>query len=326
MLHLRVVAPPNVAPRVLEYVSGIEAVTNVIHLRGASLKPVGDVVLCDVAREEGSIVVAGLRDMGIESSGSIAIEAVEVSLSEAADEAEHHAAGSAADAVLWEEVEARTSESAEPSVSFLMFMVLATLIAAVGILTDSVILVIGAMVVGPEFGPLAGVCVAVIERRGSLALHSLTALALGFPVAIAGAWILTTVLLAFDVTATKLGAPMAQTSFIAHPDVHSAIVAVLAGIAGMLSLTTSKSGALIGVLISVTTIPAAAYVGVAAAQGNLTELFGALRQLGLNLGLLFVSGIGTLGAQRLAFVRRLNESVRRWSPRLVATRRRAPKR
>ena len=84
---------------------------------------------------------------------------------------------------MWEEVEARTSESATLSISFVVFMVLATLIAAVGILTDSLILIIGAMVVGPEFGPLAGVSVAIVERRLSLARRSLVALAVGFPVA-----------------------------------------------------------------------------------------------------------------------------------------------
>ena len=69
------------------------------------------------------------------------------------------------DAVVWEEVEARTSETTELGGNFLVFMVLACLIASVGIFTGSPILIVGAMVVGPEFGPLAGLCVAIVERR-----------------------------------------------------------------------------------------------------------------------------------------------------------------
>ena len=69
------------------------------------------------------------------------------------------------DAVVWEEVEARTSESTELGGNFLIFMVLACLIASVGIFLGSPILIVGAMVVGPEFGPLAGLCVALVERR-----------------------------------------------------------------------------------------------------------------------------------------------------------------
>ena len=55
------------------------------------------------------------------------------------------------------------------------------------------------------------------------------------------------------------------------------LVALLAGAAGALSLSTAKSGALVGVLISVTTIPAAANVGVASAYGDWDEVGGAAR-------------------------------------------------
>ena len=61
------------------------------------------------------------------------------------------------------------------------FMVLAMQIGAVGILLDQPILIVGAMVVGPEFGPLAGLCVALVERRAELARRSLAALGGGLP-------------------------------------------------------------------------------------------------------------------------------------------------
>ena len=102
-----------------------------------------------------------------------------------AERAEKHAKGAPADAVVWEEVEARTNEQVELSGVFLLFMVLAALIAVVGIYQDSPILIVGAMVVGPEFGPIAGLCVALVQRRRELALRSAVALAVGFPLAIA---------------------------------------------------------------------------------------------------------------------------------------------
>ena len=95
------------------------------------------------------------------------------------------------DAVVWEEVEARTSETTELGGNFLAFMVLACLIASVGIFPGSPILIVGAMVVGPEFGPLAGLCVAIVERRRDVALRSLTALAVGFPIGITAAFLFT---------------------------------------------------------------------------------------------------------------------------------------
>jgi uncharacterized membrane protein len=75
-------------------------------------------------------------------------------------------------------------------------------------------------------------------------------------------------------------------------------------------LTAAKSGALIGVLISVTTIPAAANVGVATAYADWSELGGALAQLALNLACIVVAGTTTLALQRLAFRRRLGRLAR----------------
>ncbi len=99
--------------------------------------------------------------------------------------AEKAAPGLPSDAVVWEEVQQRTSEDTELSFSFVAFMVIAMQIAAVGILFDQPILIVGAMVVGPEFGPLAGLSVALVQRQGKLVRRSLAALAVGFPVGVA---------------------------------------------------------------------------------------------------------------------------------------------
>ncbi len=303
MIHLRIVAPPTLAPQVVDALASRSSVISIVHLPGVARRPDGDLILSDVAREDASLVLADLRELGVEREGTIAIEEIDTAISQAARRAEQAAVGSPADAVVWEEVENRTSESAELSFSFLAFMVLATLIAGAGILTDSVILIIGAMVVGPEFGPLAGFCVAVVQRRLALARRSLAALAVGFPLAIAATILGTLLLRAFGRGPEALGDHPA-TLFISHPDIFSAIVATLAGVAGMLSLSTAKSGALIGVLISVTTIPAAANVGVATAYGDWDEVGGAVAQLGLNLACIVVAGIATLALQRHLYRRR----------------------
>ena len=317
MIHMRVVAPPELASRVLEYLGGQDSVINVVHLAGVARKPDGDLVTCDVAREDASVVLATLRGLGCDKRGSITADAIGVSVSRAADDAEKHAAGSAADAVVWEEVAAQTSASAELSFGYVLFMVLATLIATVAIVTDSVVLVIGAMVVGPEFGPLAGVCVALVQRRPALALRSALALVVGFAVGIAAAGLFTVLLLAAGLAPASVTAHP-QTLFISRPDAFAGIIALLAGVAGMFSLTTAKPGALIGVFISVTTIPAAANIGVAAAYRDGPELRGASLQLAVNLATMIVAGLVTLAAQRLAFVRRWKSALRKRSRRFAS--------
>jgi uncharacterized hydrophobic protein (TIGR00271 family) len=127
----------------------------------------------------------------------------------------------------------------------------------------------------------------------------------GFPVGITAAFLFALICVAtglVDSSFKSVDNPLTQ--FIAEPDTFSIIVAVFAGTAGVLSLTSAKSGALIGVLISVTTIPAAANIGVAAALGNWDDWVGAMTQLSLNLCGIVVAGVGTLYVQRRLFERR----------------------
>jgi uncharacterized hydrophobic protein (TIGR00271 family) len=305
MVHLRIVAPPDLAEQTLELLHEEDSVYNIIHLPGAASKPRGDVILCDVAREDASVIIGDLRELEIPQKGSIAMELIDTEISDIAKEAERHAPGLPSDAVVWEEVESRTSENTELSLSFLAFMVVAMLIAAVGILQDSPVLIIGAMVVGPEFGPLAGLCVAVVERQRETALRSARALAVGFPLGIVVALLVTGF---FRETGIGPGDYSVEdhvlTDFISNPDFFSFWIAYLAGTAGVLSLTAAKSGALIGVLISVATIPSASNVAVAAAYGNWSECRGAALQLGLNLTAIVLAGVTTLFIQRRFYLSR----------------------
>jgi len=305
MIHLRIVVPAERAARVLDLLDASPATTNLIHLAGAARRPRGDVVLCDVAREDASVVIEDLKDLGVPEDGSIALEQIDSQLSAAAERAVRAARGAPSDAVVWEEVEARTSETTELSATFLGFMMLACLIASVGIFTGSPILIVGAMVVGPEFGPLAGLCVAAVERRRGVAMRSLSALAVGFPTGITAAFLFTLLCVATGlVDADFKSTQNPLTQFIAEPETFSFVVAAFAGTAGMLSLTSAKSGALIGVLISVTTIPAAANIGVAAALGNWDDWLGAMTQLTVNLSAIVLAGVTTLYVQRRLYERR----------------------
>jgi uncharacterized hydrophobic protein (TIGR00271 family) len=305
MVHLRIVSPPDRTDDVMEVLERTPSVLNIIRLPAAARRPDGDVILCDVAREDASVILSDLKALDIHEDGSITLEQIDTAISRLADEAEQLAPGAPADAVVWEEVEQRTSENVELSGVFLLFMVLAALIAAVGIYLDSEILIVGAMVVGPEFGPIAGFCVALVQRRRGLAVRSGIALAIGFPLAIAGVYLASLIFKATDLTPAEFDAADHDVAnLISSPDAFTVIVALCAGAAGMLSLSTAKSGALIGVLISVTTIPAAANIGVAAAYQDRDGWTGSLAQLALNLASILVAGTAVLAVQRWLYHRR----------------------
>ena len=280
------------------------AATHVVVLRGVARDPAGDLITCDVAREGASEIIGSLRNLGIERDGSIMIERVDTVLSRSAERAERRAPGFGVDAVVWEEIEHITGEETTLSGAYLTFMTVATIIAGIGVLLDQPILIVGAMVVGPEFGPLAALCVSLVRGHLALARRAVVALVAGFATAIAitvlATWLLD---LAGLVNRAMLLDERPLTSFIWQPDALSWVVGFLAGIAGMLSLTSAKSGTLVGVLISVTTVPAAANVAVALAYGVTDEAAGSALQLLINVAAIVLAGVLTLLVQRIAWRR-----------------------
>jgi uncharacterized hydrophobic protein (TIGR00271 family) len=150
----------------------------------------------------------------------------------------------------------------------------------------------------------------VIQPPRSLALRSFLALAVGFPLAIGAVALTSLIFVAADLTPEHFSlADHSLAKAISSPDFFALFVALCAGAAGMLSLSTAKSGALIGVLISVTTIPAAANVGIAAAYGDWPVFRGSLAQLGVNLAGILFAGTLTLAIQRVVYERRRRRHI-----------------
>ncbi|MFJ8937844.1 DUF389 domain-containing protein [Streptomyces sp. NPDC102365] len=299
MLHLRLITPSDRTEAVIRLIEATVGTTHLAVVPGAARDPAGDLVMVDVAREAGDELIGGLCELKIDTDGSIAVEDIDLSLSRRADQAEKDAPGEGADAVLWEQLTEATHEESTLSITYLAFITLATMIAACGVVLDNAILIVGAMAVGPEFGPLAGFSTAVVRRRPRLALRSLIALLVGFAVAM-GVTVLFSLLM--DglglFTEDMLEADRPNTAFVYAPDAFSFVVAILAGIAGTLSLTSAKSGLLVGVAISVTTVPAAANAAVALSYGDTSQTIGSTNQLLLNLAGIILAGTLTLLTQK----------------------------
>ncbi|SER55882.1 DUF389 domain-containing protein [Actinokineospora terrae] len=301
MLHLRVLSPRDSTERALGVLREHPGATHLVLVRGAAVDPEGDVIEADVAREAADEVLAALCELGIDRDGGITLEQVDTSLSDAADRAERDAPGQAADAVVWEELVARTGEESRLNATFLAFLTISCLLAAAGVITDSAVTIVGAMVVGPEFGPLAALAVGLVRRRGDLVRRAATALGVGFPLAIAAAAALTWVGNRVGLLDARAISGDHQVDFVYQVGPWSLVVAVLAGAAGMLSMTSAKSAALVGVFISVTTVPAAGYIGVAAVLGQWEKVLASAGQLAVNLvGIVVAAAVVLLTRGRAA--------------------------
>ncbi len=300
MLHLRVISPTDERDAVMAVLQDNPGVTHIVIHRDAAVEPRGDEITADIARESANDVIAALRKLRVKDRGAITLDFVDTVLSARAYRAEDEAEGDPADAVVWDELAARTREESTLNVTFLAFLCVACLIASIGVVTDSPVTVVGAMVLGPEFGPLAALAVALVRKRLYLARRAALALFVGFPIAM---FVTAVVVLAGEaigwitVTSTR---ELDEVDFIFQVGPLSFVVAFLAGAAGMLSLVSSKSAALVGVFISVTTVPAAGFAVVAATVGDWDIAAKSAAQLAVNLVAIVVAGVLVLFTRRLA--------------------------
>lgn len=201
------------------------------------------------------------------------------------------------DRIIWADLigQARARSWLRPR--YLTFMLCAGIIAAFGVIDANTILVVGAMALSPDLLPSTPACVGIISGRRRLALRSLATLVTGLLVAVLVSYLLTLGLLLIGWLPAGWDPESAGLGVLITIDLSSAIVAVVAGVAAMLSFETRASAA-VGVAISVTTIPAAAFAGVAAAAATLDQAWQAMAVLVLNVTHIFVAGVATLAVQR----------------------------
>ena len=305
VIQLRVIAPASHSDAAVALLVDSKSVANVVLVRGAAVDPVQERYILQPRCGFRADIIGDLRRMGLEELGAIDVDEIDSSISAASRLAEKSAIGQQADSVIWENVSARIDNEGLLSGGMVALFAFSGVIAAVAILIDSSPIVVGAMALCPDFGPIAAFAVGVVRRDRRRARGGLLALLVGFSAGIVAAFVAVTLLSMTGVSPDSFNTSsnaLAQT--IAAPNIYSVVVAACAGAAGMLSVTLGKSGALVGVAVSITTIPAAADIGLALSYGDWASVGGAAGQLALNIVTLLAAATLMLAFQRRRFDRR----------------------
>ena len=153
------------------------------------------------------------------------------------------------------------------------------------------------MAVAPDLLPVTAACTGLVLRRPRLVRRGLYSLGAGLGVACIAAAAVTAFLDLFNLLPAHAVIHQVGLTSQQHVEAETFIVAFAAGVAGMLAVETRASMG-VGVAISVTTIPAAAFLGVAAGVGQFSKSLDALAVLGTNVGMMLVGGSLALAAQR----------------------------
>ena len=200
--------------------------------------------------------------------------------------------------LVWEDVLGMAARNSRPIARYLAFMFVAGLIASYGVVEYSVILIVGAMAISPDLLPITAVGVGLVDRRLRLAGRAFVTLVVGMAFTSAAAAASAFAQNQFDRLPSGFNIDSTVLGSLTTVNDETIVVALAAGVAGMLALETRASSG-VGVAVSVTTIPAAAYLGVAVGLGESGNALGALEVLGTNVAMLVVAASGTLVLQRL---------------------------
>src|SRR4051794_35604256 len=292
VLQLRVYGEVSRITRVAERVDAIPGSRHVLVMRNGA--PGAGLVTADVGAEAADAALAAVRELGV-PVGDVELLRLE-SIGPAA--ARRPLAG-----VVWADLLSQAGANARPLARYVALMAAAGGIAAFGVIYDNQILIVGAMAISPDTLPITATCTALVLGRWGLAARAFATLVIGLAVAGLVAGAMTFVVNALGLLNAGFEVGDSAVQGLQTVNISTPVVALAAGVAGMLALETRASSA-VGVAISVTTIPASAYLGVAAGVGELTKAFGALLVLAINVAMLIVGGCATLVAQR-AHARRL---------------------
>jgi uncharacterized hydrophobic protein (TIGR00271 family) len=290
-LHASLDAPGEAAFGAL--LREIEGVRRVVRQVDESCEEPRTVFVADVEPAGADRLIEAIEEMGIGVDDYV-LTRVDV----VAPQRTHLTGHRAVDGLAWVEVMGQARQNSWPLARYVVLINVAAVIAAIGVIISNSILIVGAMAVSPDLLPICATCVGIIAGRRKLALRSFATLTLGMAFVVATAAILSALLKWTGILPDHFTVEQSSLHTLAHLDYSTALVAAAAGIAAMISFESGAAAA-VGVAISVTTIPASAYLGVAIGGGGVGQASGALAVLAVNIALLICTGSLTLLVQRI---------------------------
>jgi uncharacterized hydrophobic protein (TIGR00271 family) len=292
MLRLRSSVAHHRADDFGDLLRDLEGVRRIVQQSDASAPGEALVFVADVEPVAADALVEAVAEFGIDSEDYV-LTRVEV----VAPQHRHHFGEGGVDGYSWVEVVGQAKANSRLLARYLALINVAAVIAALGVITSSSILIVGAMAVSPDLLPICATAVGLVGRRYGLAQRAFTTLAMGLGLVVVTAMVLTALLKWGGFLPDGFEVEQSSLSTLAHTDYSTVLIALAAGVAAMLSFETRASAA-VGVAISVTTIPASAYLGVALGGGGIEHALGAAVVLAINVSLLIVSASLTLAVQR----------------------------
>jgi len=258
-----------------------------------------DIVYIPAESDAVEAIIDELRGVGVERDGYMVVTDVETIVSEQFEEQLEDDDPAEDERISRDELRTKARNLSRSTTNYLLLTVISAVVATAGLLEDSAAVVVGSMVIAPLIGPAMASCVGTVINDDDNALfrEGVRSQVVGLSVAVLSATL-------FALSYRALLAPELELLLIqqvaerAHPGLLSLAIALGAGIAGALSLTSGADEALVGVMIAVALMPPAASVGLGIAYADPRLVFGAGVLVLVNLLSINIAGIVTIWIKR----------------------------
>ncbi|SDJ56281.1 TIGR00341 family protein [Natronorubrum texcoconense] len=238
-------------------------------------------------------VLSSLREAGIDDQ-FVVVSSIETARTPRIDELEERYVNGQEedDSIAHEEIRSRAMNMTPGRVTYYAMTVLSAIVATAGLLLDSPAIVVGSMVIAPQVSAaLTGTVGLVLDDR-EMVIDGLTSLAFGLGVAIVSAFVFAWIVRSGGVVPSTIDiTAIVQVQNRISPGLLAIVVGICAGAAGAFGLATAIPVSLVGVMIAVALIPAAAAVGIGMAWGDPSVALGAFVLVAVNATSILFSGL-----------------------------------
>lgn len=296
--------PPSCTDELIYKLEQLEHVINLSVVRGASIKPPGDVVTVH-ALNRGADQVMRLAEGAHKEGGDVSVSTAE--LSSIVDPKHERKVANDVDEALWEEVETGLRHQSRLTPNYLGLMALGGAVAATGLVVESTpqtISVVAAAIIAPGFEPLAKIPMGLALRRWDVARRGLTSAAAGYLTLALSAALVFLLLRWAGVVTVEEFVGNSQVEELANPTLREILVSACGAVAGMVMMLSYRLNLIPGALIALMIIEAAAMTGTALAAGEPDLMYEGLERFSLDVLLIVVGGIIVVLLKQIIFHRR----------------------
>lgn len=300
---IEITVPPSYTDELIHELEQLEQVINLSVVRGASVKPEGDVLTVH-ALNDGADEVLRLADAA-RGQGHVSVSTAE--LTSLIDPEHEQKVANDIDEALWEEVETGLRHQSRTTANYLILMSLGGVVAATGLVvegTSQAISFVAAAIIAPGFEPLAKIPVGLALRRWEVAISGLKSAGIGYLTLAFSAALIFLVLRLTGVATVEEFVANSEVQSLANPTLRDILLSACGAVAGMVMLISYRRYLIPGALISLMIIEAAAMVGVAPAAGSLILMYEGAERLVLDVLLIVAGGVLVVGLKQALVHRR----------------------